>query len=268
MTSLTYSLSAKPEPTRQGLGNLVRAEVTKLRSVRSTSWALLVTVVGALLVTGLSADHVATRHNRDFGGFDPTNMALVGLALASLSLGVLGVLAISGEYGSGTMRSSLSAVPRRLNLMVSKVLVVGLLSLIVGEVLAFGSFFLGMGIISGSGAPTAHLGQPGVLRAVIMSGAFLALLALFALGLGFIIRHSAGAIAAFVGCTLLLPILLQGISEHLARFAPENIFANSVATVLPQGGDQLSAVTGFVLMAIYTVVVLIAGAVLFVRRDA
>jgi len=268
MTSLTYSLSAKPEPTRQGLGNLVRAEITKLRSLRSTTWALLVTAVGALLVTGLAANHVATRSNRNFSGFDPTNMALVGLALASLSLGVLGVLAVSGEYGTGTMRSSLSAAPRRIHLMVSKVVVVGLLSLLVGEVLAFGSFFLGMGIISGTGAPTASLGQPGVLRAVIMSGAFLSLLALFALGLGFIIRHSAGAIAAFVGCTLLLPILLQGISENLSRFAPENIFANSVATVVPQGGHDLSAVTGFVLMAIYAVAVLGAGMVLFLRRDA
>ncbi len=267
MTSLTYSLSTKPEPTRQRLSHLVRAEATKLRSLRSTTWALLVTVVGALAVTGLSANHVATRNNRNFGGFDPTNMALVGLALASLCLGVLGVLAISGEYGTGTMRSSLSAVPRRTSLVVSKVLVVGLLSLIVGEVLAFGCFLLGMGILSGSGAPTASLGQPGVLRAVALTGAFLSLLSLFALGLGFIIRHTAGAIGAFVGCTLLLPVLLQAMGANLGRFAPENIFGNSVAAVVPQSG-QLSAVTGFALMAVYTVVTLGAGVVLFLKRDA
>jgi hypothetical protein len=100
-----------------------------------------------------------------------------------------------------------------------------------------------------------------------MSGAYLALLALFALGLGLIIRHTAGAIAAFVGCTLLLPVLLQTLGDGPQRFAPENIFANSIAVAVPQDG-QLSAPVGFLLMAAYAAVVLAVGMVFIARRDA
>jgi ABC-2 type transport system permease protein len=251
----------------QRFAHAFRAEATKLRTLRSTLCVLLVTAVGALLTTGLVANHAATRNNRNFSGFDPTNMVLSGLALGSLSLGVLGVLAVSGEYGSGTIRSSLAATPQRLRFMVSKVAVVGLMALAVGELLAFSCFFLGMGILTGSGAPTAHLGQPGVLRAVALSGAYLALLALFALGIGFIVRHTAGAIAAFVGVTLLLPVLLQSVGGDPARFAPENILANSVAAVAPQSG-QLGAVEGFALMVLYTAAALGTGMFLLLRRDA
>jgi ABC-2 type transport system permease protein len=266
MTDLSISLRSGG-PSRQGFRHAFRSEVTKLRSLRSTTWAILVTVAGALLVTGLTANHAATRQNRNFSGFDPTNHSLTGLALASLSLGVLGVLAICGEYGTGTIRSSLSATPRRGLFAVSKMAVVGLLSLVVGEFLTFVCFFLGQGIMKGSGVPTASLGQPGVLRALLMSGAFLALLALFALGIGLIVRHTAGAIATFVGCTLLLPVLLQQLGNDVQRYAPMNIFANSVAVTVPQDG-QLSAGVGFLLMAAYAAAALGLGIALLVRRDA
>jgi ABC-type transport system involved in multi-copper enzyme maturation permease subunit len=268
-TKATFSLSSAA-PTRQGFAQAFRSEVTKLRTLHSTMWALLVTVAGALLVTALSAAHVSRlggpKGAGNFGDFDPTNRALTGIALASLTLGVLGVLTISGEYGSGTMRSSLSAIPRRSTFIAAKVSVMALLSLIVGEILTFSCFFLGQGIMSGK-VPTASLGQPGVLRAVVLSGAYLALLSLFALGLGLIVRHTAGGIAAFVGCTLLSSILLQALAGNPARFAPENILANSVAAVVPQQG-QLSAGFGFAMMAVYTAVALGVGMLLLVRRDA
>jgi hypothetical protein len=266
MTDLTYSLTTG-FPSRQRLRHVMRAEVTKLRSLRSTTWVLLATTAGALMVTGLTADHAATRTNRDFSGFDPTNLSLTGLFIASLTIGVLGVLAISGEYGSGTIRSSLSATPRRMSFAVSKVAVVGLLSLLVGEALTFACFFMGQEILTGSGAPTASLGQPGVLRALLMSGAYLALLALFALGIGLIVRHTAGAIATFVGFTLLLPLLLQTLGNDVQRLAPENIFANSVAAVVPNSGE-FSAPVGFSLMAVYATAALGLGLALLVRRDA
>ncbi len=266
MTSLTYTLNTGT-PSRQRFGHAFRSEVTKLRSLRSTTWVLLATTVGALVVTGLTANHAATRNNRNFSGFDPTNMSLTGLFIASLTIGVLGVLAISGEYGSGTIRSSLSATPRRTTFAVSKVAVVGLLSLLVGEALTFVCFFLGQGILSGSGAPTASLGQPGVLRALLMSGAYLALLALFALGIGLIVRHTAGALATFVGFLFLLPLLLNSLSQSVQKFAPENIFANSVAAVVPNSGE-FTAPVGFLVMAAYTVVALGIGLALLNRRDA
>jgi ABC-2 type transport system permease protein len=121
-------------------------------------------------------------------------------------------------------------------------------------------------VLSG-GAPTASLGQPGAFRAVVLSGAFLALFALLGLGIGTVIRHTAGAIAVFAGCTLLASILLTSISESIARFAPELIFANSVAAVVPHG-NSLSVTLGVVLMLAYCAGALGLGALLLNRRDA
>ena len=120
---------------------------------------------------------------------------------------MFGVLAATGEYGTGTIRSSLAATPRRPLFLVGKVVVVGAIALAVGEVLTFASFWIGQAVLSGGGVPSATLGQPGVLRAVVLSGAFLALLGLLGLGLGVIIRHTAGAMAAYVGITFLIPLL-------------------------------------------------------------
>jgi ABC-2 type transport system permease protein len=253
-------------PGRYGAVQAMRAELTKIRSLRSTSLILAAMVVGAVVVTVLVTTHTAGRGNRNFQGFDPTNQSLTGIALASLLVGVIGALAITGEYGTGTIRSSLSATPRRSLLLGAKVAVVGAISLVVGEVLTFTCFFTGQSILSGR-APSATIGQPGVLRAVVLTGAYLALLALFGLGLGLIIRHTSGALATFVGCTFLLPILLQSLPGNPSRFAPESILANSVAAVVPQSG-QLSATTGFLMMALYTVVILGVGRAVLVRRDA
>jgi len=244
----------------------MRAEWTKLASLRSTRWTLLITAVGTFLVTFL-ASHSAVHHPKGwYQGFDPTNQSLAGLAIGSLALGVLGILVISGEYGTGTIRASLAAMPRRSVLLTAKVAVVGLSTLALGEALSFLSFFEGQAVLSG-GAPTASLGQPGVLRAVALSGAFLALFALLGLGIGTVIRHTAGAIAVFAGVTFLAPILFNSISHGVARFAPELIFANSIAAVDRQS-NALSVTIGVVLMLVYCTVALGLGAALLDRRDA
>jgi ABC-2 type transport system permease protein len=253
-------------PCRYGPVQAMRAELTKLHSLRSNSLMLAAMVIGAVVVTVLVTTHSAGRNNRDFEGFDPTNNSLSGIALASLIVGVIGALAVTGEYVTGTIRSSLSATPRRSLLLGAKLAVVGFVMLVIGEVLTFTCFFTGQAILSGR-APSANLGQPGVLRAVALTGAYLAVLALFGLGLGLIIRHTSGAIATFVGFTLLLPILLQSLPGDPSKFAPESILANSVAAVVPQQG-QLSATTGFLLMALYTAVVLGVGRAVLVCRDA
>ncbi len=254
-------------PRGAGLRQAVDAEWAKVSSLRSTGWALLATVAGTLLVCAFSAQSATHHPARWYQDFDPTNQSMAGLALGSLVIGILGIMVITGEYGTGTMRSSLAATPRRSVLLAAKVIVVGVLALVVGEVLSFGSFALGWAVLSGGGAPTATLGQDGVLRAVVESGAYLALVTLFGLGIGTIIRHTAGAIAAFVGATLLLPILLQHGNGSPGRFTPEVIYANSVAAVAPQPG-YFSATVGFLVMMAYTVAAIWLGAVLLKRRDA
>jgi ABC-2 type transport system permease protein len=251
-----------------GLRQSMRTEWTKLGSVRSTTWTLLATAVSTILVTVLATSSFHPHGHGSLRGFDSTNQSLTGLALGQLTIGLLGVLMITGEYGSGTIRSSLAATPRRPLLLGAKAFVIGAVSLVVGEVLTFSCFFIGRVILSGK-APVASIGQPGVLRALVLSGAFLALLGLFGLGLGVIIRHTAGAIAAFVGVVFLLPTILQSLNSfgNPSRFTPDAILANSVAAVVPQSG-QLSPMVGFLVMVLYCAVALGVGMLLLNRRDA
>jgi hypothetical protein len=137
---------------------------------------------------------------------------------------------------------------------------------VIGEVLSFVSFFEGQAVLRG-GAPTASLGQPGVLRAVALSGAFLALFTLLGLGIATVIRHTAGSVAVFAGVTFLVPILFNSISHGIARFAPELIFANSIAAVDRQP-NAFSVTIGVVLMLAYCALALGVGALLLHRRDA
>ncbi len=264
----TPATGAPPHLHRHGAGLAlaVRSEVTKLATLRSTKWALAVTIAGTAAVSFLSTHGARSQAPGFYRGFDPTNQSLAGLAIGSLVIGVLGVLSMSGEYGSGTIRTSLSAQPRRAVFFSAKAVVFAVFALVVGVAMSFLSFFVGQAVLSGA-APTASLGDPGVLRALLESAGFLALLALFGLGIGAIIRHSAGAIATFVGCTLLLPAVLDGVAGHPERFLPEPIYANSVAAVVPHL-HALSSTQGFLLMAAYTLVALLAGAFALHRRDA
>ena len=252
---------------RAGLRQAIKAESAKLLTLRSAKWALVITMVGAVAVTFLAA-HGARHQPGEVAaqGFDPTNTALAGLALGSLVVGIFGVLSMTGEYGTGTIRSSLAATPRRAVFFGAKAIVMAVFALAVGLVLSFMSFFEGQAVLSG-GAPTATLGDPNVLGALLGSAGFLALGALFGLGIGAIIRHSAGAIATFVGCTLLLPVLVHNVPGDPSRFMPVMLLGNSVAAVVPFH-DALSGRTGFLLMALYTAVALAVGAALVIRRDA
>lgn len=265
-TRATPGLPPPVRPHRAGLAQAVRSEVTKLATLRSTKWALAVTVAGTVAVSFLSTHGARSQSPGFYRDFDPTNQSLAGLAIGSLVIGVLGVLSMSGEFGSGTIRTSLSAQPRRAVFVSAKAAVFAVFALIVGVAMSFLSFFVGQAVLSGA-APTATLGDPGVLRALLESAGFLALVALFGLGIGAIIRHSAGAIATFVGCTLLLPVVLDGVAGHPDRFLPEPIYANSVAAVVQQP-HALSSTQGFLLMTAYTLVALLAGTWVLHRRDA
>ncbi len=250
---------------RADLRDAMGAEWQKLVTLRSTKWALLIALTGTVLVSFLSTNGVRHQPANFYKNFDPTNTSLAGFALASLVIGILAVLSMTGEYGSGTIRSSLAATPRRSVFFGAKALVLGIFTLILGMVLSFLSFFVGQAVLSG-GAPTATLGDPGVLRALVESGGFLALLALFGLGIGAIIRHSAGSIAVFVGCTLLVPLILHNVAGNPSRFMPVMLLGNSVGAVVPVFG-ALSSTAAFLLMALYAAIALAVGAAFLSRRD-
>lgn len=253
---------------RYGLRHAVGGEMIKLFSLRSTKLTLLVTLVGALGITAVvTATAVIPPPGSGFLSFDPTNQALGGLLLGTLPIGVLGVMAATGEHATGTIRSTLAAVPRRSLLLLAKLAVVAAVALVTAEVVAFACFGLGQAILGGRGAPTASLGQAGVLRAVVLSGVLLALLALLGLGLGVVIRHTAGAISAYVGVTFLVPVILSRLPHQPARYTPIPLLANSVAATVRQP-DQLSPEWAVVLVALYAAGALALGAAMIMRRDA
>jgi ABC-type transport system involved in multi-copper enzyme maturation permease subunit len=257
-------------------------------------WTLVATGLAVVGLCALSTGTVGGSEIID----DPTRRSLVGIFLGQLIFGVLGVLVMSAEYGTGTIRSTLSAVPRRPLVLTAKVLVFGAVAIVVSEILAFVAFALGQALLSakhavGTSAVAQHLGvkiphnlqavlssgsaslgQPGVLRAVVGGGLYLALLGLLALGLATIIRHTAGAIATFAGVVLVLPLIVQAlptsISNAVARYLPANIGLVLFSTHgLPDRvGPAFSPWTGFAILVIYTIVILGIGCWVLVRRDA
>ncbi len=266
---MTTTLSSTRPTDHYRLADVVRSEWTKVSSVRSLRWTLaafaVVTVALGVLVSALSGSHWLHQSAQGRAGWDPTNMSLAGFGFGDLALPVVAVLMMTGEYSSGSIRSTLCAVPRRWVLLAAKSIVFVTMALVVGETVSFATFLAGQAALGG--APHASLGDPSVLRAVALSGAFVALMGLFGLGLGAIIRHSAGAVAAFAGLVLFLPAALSPIPGHVARFSPEVIISSSVGAVLVQP-HQLSPWVGFAVMAIYAVVAVLVGGAVLARRDA
>ena len=261
-------------PGRYGLSGLLRSEWTKLRTVRSTMWTLGITVVIGIgisaLATAETRAHWATMSPGNRASFDPTATSLTALLFCQLAIGVLGVLVMSAEYGTGTIRATFSAAPRRPLVLAAKVIVFGVVALLVAEIVAFVSFLVGQALLS---APATHasLSTPGALRAVVGTGLYLGVIGLFALGLATIIRHTAGAISAFVGLLLVLPIIVEALPNSLQfdirRFLPLQI-GGVMMSVNTQNAHSFGPWTGFFVLCIYAVTALVIGGIFLVRRDA
>jgi len=256
--------------------SVLRSEWIKMRTVRSTMWTLVATAVitigVAVLATVTISGHWNTMSLGDRLTFDPTSLSLTGLLFSQLVIGVLGVLVMSAEYGTGTIRSTLAAVPSRPLVLATKSAVFAAIALVVGEVLSFIGFLVGQALLR-SPAPHATLSQPGVLRAVVGAGLMIAVLGLFALGLATIIRHTAGAITAFVGTLLVLPLVVRAlpssISNPISKYLPLDI--SNTMTSVRHAVDQspaLSPWVGFAVVCAYAIGALVVGGVLMARRDA
>ena len=219
MTIAPVTLDMAPPAGRYNLLDLARSEWTKLRTVRSTMWTLAITVVLGLGVSAIATAetraHWSTESPASIHGFDPTALSLIGVFIAQFAIGVLGVLVMSAEYSTGTVRAVFAAAPRRGNVLLAKILVFATLAIVVAEFVSFASFFLGQALLS-SPAIHATLSSPGALRAVVGSGLYIAALGLLGLGLASIIRHSAGAISAFVGILLILPLVIEALPSSIS----------------------------------------------------
>src|SRR3954447_9289405 len=248
-----------------------RSEWTKLRSVRSTAWSLAAVFVFTIALADLTAavvsNHWPHMQAQDRADFHPLDVAQVGVQLAQLAIGVLGVLLITAEYSTGMIRASMSAVPRRLPVLAGKAFVYALVTFALLAQASLVAFLTSQAILSGRHIDTT-LSAPGVPRAVVGAAMYLTVIGLFGLGLGAIVRNSAGGIAAFAGIMFVLPPLMNVLpsswnaaaSPYLPLQAGERIMAL-------HRGNQLAPWTGFGVLCAYAAVSLAIAAVLLRRRD-
>ena len=252
-----------------GFRTVARMEWRKLRTVRSTWYIVAIFAAGmaGLAILVLSHENYPQLSAAGRASFDPTGNSLLGLVLGQLLLGILGVLAITTEFSSGMIRATFAAAPRRPLVLGAKAAVLGTVTLVTGEIVAFAAFLAGQAALQAP-APHATLGQPGVLRAVLVAGAYPALMALVGLGLGAIIRHTAGAICALVGVLFVLPLLFVSPSLQNAaqNFLPHPM-ANALTSVRPLP-DTLAPGLVFGLLCAYAAIILAAGAWALARRAA
>jgi len=260
-----------------GFGHILISEWTKIRSVRSTVWSLIIYVV---LTIGLSALLTwATVHAVETGRAprraaalaDPSALILhTGLLLGQLAIAVLGVLVMTSEYSTGVIRASLLAVPRRLNVLVAKCVVFAVLILVIAQIVTFCSFFIGAAIVHP--VIVVSLSQPGVTRAVIGTGLYLTVLGLFALAIGALIRHTAGGISIVIGLVLVVGNLLGLLDPYswgkdVHSWFP-TIAGSFITSVQPQDFQTLSPWQGLGVFCGWTVLLLAIGGYLLRRRDA
>lgn len=274
----TVAAGTAPAPSRRRAYrpatflDAAHSEWTKLRSVRSTYWALIVAAflgigIGAL-ISGISAHHYATdptiRQN-----WNPADRSLRSLVIAQLAFAILGVMVVTGEYSTGMIRTSLAAVPRRFRFLAAKTLVWGIVALVAGEVISFVTFLVGQALISGH-APSTTLGGHEVLRAVVGAGLYLAVLGVLGSALGVLLRHAAAAIGSIVAILLVLPGIAAALptswSNPIEQWWPTN--AGQQVAIIVRDAHTLPAWAGFGVLVGFTAIVLAAAFVVLERRDA
>ncbi len=252
---------------------VLRSEWVKFWSLRSSYITLAGTVLGMIgfgvLFSAVTANRWPVLRAAERLRFEPAGVSLRGFELAQLIIGVLGVLLVTGEYGTGMIRASMSAAPKRLPVVWAKAIVFTVIAFIAGEVSSFVAFFAGQALLSSQHIQTT-LSAPEVLRTVFGTGLYLTMVGLLGVALGWIIRSTAGGIATLFGLLLVLPALSDALptswSQHITPYLPSNA-GQSLTSIRPDTG-MLSAWPGFWVFLIYIVVGFVAAAILVKRRDA
>lgn len=274
MSAATLTRAAVVDSTvKVTQARVVVSEWIKMRSLRSTVWTLIVAVglfVGVGIVVGLvfSSRWTHMRPQEQLR-FDPTEDTLRGAFFAQLAIGVLGVLMITGEYSTGMVRATMSAVPKRLPVLWAKLGVFTAVATVSMIASSFAAFLIGQALLAPT-APHTTLAAPGVLRAVIGAGLYLSVVGILGLALGFIIRNTAGAISALFGVLLILPIIGELLPEdwaqHVVGYLPSN--AGQQLMTLHPDPYMLAPLNGFALFVGYAIAAIAVAAVVVKRRDA
>jgi ABC-2 type transport system permease protein len=254
--------------------SVVRSEWLKLRSLRSVLWTsatvvLLMAALGPLFGYGKAHELMASGTAADRAAFDPTAASLSGMLLAQIAVGVLGVLVVTSEFASGSIRTSLAAVPVRGRLLAAKAATATAVALVIGWAGGVAAFLLGQRVIAGQGLAAASLGAGPVDRALLGAGLYLAVIALFGLAVGAMLRSTAAALTIVIVVMLLAPIfsaaLPEGLAGWIAKWWP-SMAGLRVVTVVPDP-SVLAPWAGFGVLAAFGAVVLVAAFLVFGRRD-
>jgi ABC-2 type transport system permease protein len=277
MTMTPTSSTVALDPTRNvpgvrapGFPDTLRAEWIKFWTVRSTFWATaMLFVLGAgltTLVCALAAKDIAS----GAAGESPGSFVTWGMMIAQITAIVLGTLVATSEYGTGMIRATLAATPRRGAVLAAKALVVSSTLFVVGTVTAFAGYFAGNWFLDREGVGLA-LSDEGVLRALFGSGLYMAGLGLFAAALVLLVRHTAAVLSAVLGLVFVvgqMAWLLPGTwGEWVAKVMPGNA-GSGVATAVSFNPNLLDPWVGFAVFAGEVAVLLVVAHLAFRRRDA
>jgi ABC-type transport system involved in multi-copper enzyme maturation permease subunit len=249
---------------------VIRAEWTKLRALRSTWWcglSAVVLIVGlGAAIAGSGAPYKVSAANSAAAA---VSLSLLGLLFAQLVIGVVGVLAFGGEYGTGMIRATLAVVPSRLPVLWAKLIVLTGLVLPVTLLCAVADFFTATALESARGGSVISLSEPGVLRTVVGSSLYLTVVVIIGVAIGVLLRKTAAALSVFAAVFFVVPLVVAALPHNLTGFAPYLPSNAGGALWSPlTTGHELSPWTGFAVLCGYAVVLTAAAAWRLRRRDA
>jgi hypothetical protein len=268
--------AAVPRLEQQGRVTQLRvahSEWTKLYSLRSTRWSLFAAVIFTIglpiLFAAITGSHWAHMSPRERADRHPLEIALAGVNFSQLAVAVLGVLVITGEYSTGMIRATFTAVPKRLPALWAKLGVYGLVAFALMLPSVVIAFFASQSVLSSHHILQVSFSQAGVARAVIGGAVYLMLVGALAMAIGAIVRNTAGGIATFSAIFFVIPPLMNllptswnnAITPYLPSEAGRRIFS------LPPADHALSLWPATALFVGYIAVAIAAAAVLLVRRD-
>jgi ABC-2 type transport system permease protein len=276
---MTATLSDRELPVADELkvtqARVARSELTKFISLRSSVITLAVAValtagIGTLF-SAVTASQYHTFSAADRLNFNPVSTSLNGTFFAQLAVGVLGVLFITGEYHTGMIRSSLTAVPRRLPVLWGKLAVFTGIALVVTLLSSFAAFFLGQAMFSGHHLQ-ASLSTPGALRMVVGSALYVTVVGIMGIAIGTLLRSTAAAISTLVGLFFVLPIIVQllpsSLTDHFVQYLPSDAGQALWSTSHMGSGPVLSPWSGFSVMCLWAAGMVVLAALRLRASDA
>ncbi|MFC6083174.1 ABC transporter permease subunit [Sphaerisporangium aureirubrum] len=256
---------------RARLVDVLRSEWSKARTLRSTWITLLAVVLAGALFAALFAGAAGREQE---GVVDeavhPLNWVFRGLVIVQIIAGYLGARAVTVEYATGTMPGSLTAAPRRGRILAAKAVVYAAMALVAGWVTALTMFLVGRAVLAAKGLPVYTFTEPGVARALAGVGLHMAVMSLFGLAIGLLVRSTAGAVTVLTLVALLIPAMSSLYPDWLAAFVVKYFLTTAGARIAGVGEQPplLPAWAGFAVFCAYTAVLLLAALTVFRRRDA